>query len=255
MSQVQVVVHEGGRDATSAAIGARLVIALVDACAVRGEAHVVLTGGTVGIALLAAVRDSPARDALDWSRVHVWFGDERFLPDGDPERNETQAREALLDHVPLDPAKVHAMPPVGGACGDDVHLAAELYRRELADHAATSAEQGLPRFDVLLLGIGPDAHVASLFPGLPGVRETGTTVVGVEGSPKPPPERVSLTLPALDSATEIWFVACGSDKAEAVARAMQVDADPSDVPASAPRGRSVTRWLLDESAASQLRAG
>ena len=204
--------------------------------------------------MLAAVASSPARDALDWSRVHVWFGDERFLPDGDPERNETQAREALLDHVPLDPAKVHAMPPVGGACGDDVHVAADLYRQELADHAGASAEQGVPMFDVLLLGIGPDAHVASLFPGLPGVRETGTTVVGVEGSPKPPPERVSLTLPALDSATEIWFVACGSDKAEAVARAMQVDADPSDVPASAPRGRAVTRWLLDESAASQLRS-
>lgn len=252
MSEVKVVVHAGGPEAVAGAVGARLVTALVDACSARGSAHVVLTGGSIGIALLAALRGSPAREALDWSRVHVWFGDERFLPAGDPERNETQAREALLDHVALDPAKVHAVPPRGGGCGDDVHRAAELYAAELAAHAAEGGDGTLPHFDVLLLGLGPDAHVASLFPGLSGVHETTTTVVGVEGSPKPPPERVSLTLPALASAEEVWFVVCGQDKAQAVLRAMDPAADVSRVPASAPRGRVVTRWLLDEAAASGL---
>jgi len=252
VSEVEVVVHQGGPEAVAGAVGARLLTSLVDACSARGSAHVVLTGGTIGIALLAALRGSPACDALDWPRVHVWFGDERFLPDGDPERNQTQAREALLDHVALDPANVHAMPPKGGECGDDVHHAAQLYAAELAAHAGDGGDGTLPPFDVLLLGLGPDAHVASLFPGLPGVHETGTTVVGVEGSPKPPPERVSLTLPAIAAADEVWFVVCGEDKAPAVMRAMEPAADVSQVPASAPRGRSVTRWLLDEAASSQL---
>ncbi len=252
MSTVQVVVHEGDRDAVTAAIGARFLTALVDTCAAKGSAHVVVTGGSVGIAMLAAVRESPARDTVDWSLVHVWFGDERFLPAGDPERNETQARAALLDHVPLDPAKVHAMPPRGAAGGDDVHRAAEVHAQELAAHATDGRTPGLPVFDVLILGVGPDAHVASLFPGLPGVLVTDRTVIGVEGSPKPPPERVSLTLPAIDSATEIWFVACGTDKAPAVAQALDPGADLAQVPASGPRGRDLTLWLLDRDAASEL---
>lgn len=252
MSEVRIAVHEGGPQAVAGAAGARLVTSLIDACAARGAAHVVLTGGTVGIALLESLRRSPACDALDWSRVHVWFGDERFLPAGDPDRNETQAREALLDHVALDPAKIHAMPSRGGECGDDVHVAAELYAAELAAHADEDGDGTLPHFDVLLLGLGPDAHVASLFPGLPGVHETSTTVVGVEGSPKPPPERVSLTLPAIASADEVWFVVSGGDKAEAVRRAMDPGADVGAVPGSGPHGRSLTLWLLDRPAASGL---
>ncbi len=252
MSSAQVVVHEGAKDAVTAAIGTRFLTALVDTVAAKGSAHVVVTGGSVGIGMLAAVRDSPARDTVDWSRVHVWWGDERFLPDGDPERNETQARAALLDHVGLDPAKVHAVPSHGGAAGDDVHCSAELYAEELAAHATDGRTPGLPVFDVLVLGIGPDAHVASLFPGLPGVLVTDGTVIGVEGSPKPPLERVSLTLPAIDSATEVWFVACGADKAAAVAKALDPASALADVPAAGPAGRDRTLWLLDRDAASEV---
>ena len=90
------------------AAAARLITKIVDAQAARGSASVVLTGGRNGNGLLAALGSSPARDAVDWSRLDLWWGDERFLPEGDPERNVTQAREALLDSVPLDPARVHA---------------------------------------------------------------------------------------------------------------------------------------------------
>jgi 6-phosphogluconolactonase len=196
-----------------------------------------------------ALHRSPSRDAIDWGQLHIWWGDDRFVPPGDPDRNEQQARDALLDHVALDPAKVHPMP--AAVEGLDADGAAARYAAELARHARPEDHADLPSFDVCLLGIGPDAHVASLFPQSPGVRETERTVVGVHGSPKPPPTRVSLTLPALCASQEIWIIAAGQGKAPAVRLALS-DAGPVQVPASAARGRERTVFLLDEAAASAL---
>ncbi len=250
-SPVSVVVHT---DATvlAEAVAARLVTGLVDVQSARGTADVVLTGGSVGIAVLAALRDSPARHAVDWSALDVWWGDERFLPSGDPERNETQAREALLDHVAVDPARVHPMPPSDGPDGDDPDAAAARYAALLAEHAGP--RDRVPAFDVMLLGVGPDAHCASLFPGQPGVYETERTVIGVRGAPKPPPTRISLTMPALNAASEIWFVVAGDDKAAAVSMALS-GAGHVQVPAAGPSGQRATRWLLDRAAATRLPAG
>ncbi len=250
-SPVSVVVHA---DATvlAEAVAARLVTRLVDVQSARGTADVVLTGGSVGIAVLSALRDSAARHAVDWSALDVWWGDERFLPSGDPDRNETQAREALLDHVGVDPARVHAMPPSDGPDGDDPDAAAVRYADLLAEHAGP--RERVPAFDVTLLGVGPDAHCASLFPGLPGVYETERTVIGVRGAPKPPPTRISLTMPALNASSEIWFVVAGDDKAAAVSMALS-GAGPVQVPAAGPSGQRSTRWLLDRAAASRLPAG
>ena len=246
MTSPLVVVHRD-RDLLAQAAAARLVTRIVDAQASRGSASVVLTGGTAGIAVLAALAASSARDAVDWSAVDLWWGDERFLPAGDPERNETQAREALLDAVPLDPARVHAMPASDGPDGDDVDAAARRYADELA---AAGGREPVPTFDVLLLGVGPDAHVASLFPGQPALYETERTVVGVHGSPKPPPTRISLTMPVLRSADEVWFVAAGEDKAGAVGLALS-GAGEVQAPAAGPSGRRRTLWLLDRAAAAQ----
>ncbi len=201
--------------------------------------------------MLAALASSPARDAVDWSRLDLWWGDERFLPAGDPERNATQARNELLDAVPLDPARVHPMPASDGPDGDDPEAAAERYAAELAKAAGPEDHLGVPAFDVLLLGVGPDTHVASLFPEHPGVRETALTVVGVRGAPKPPPVRVSLTLPAIRAAREVWLLAAGADKAEAVALALS---SPGEIqaPASGAYGRRRTLWLLDRAAAAKL---
>lgn len=242
-----VVLHDAA--SLAEAIAARLVTALVEAQADGHEAHVCLTGGRMGIASLAAVATSPSRDAVDWAALHLWWGDERFLPVGDPDRNETQARAALLDHVPLDPDRVHAVP--GPDSGLDVEEAAAAYAEELLRHSRPEDHAALPSFDVCLLGVGHDAHVASLFPQHPGVHETRRTVVGVHGSPKPPPLRVSLTLPALCASREVWLLLTGPEKADA-ARLVLSTAGPVQVPGAGARGRERTVALLDEAAAAQL---
>ena len=258
MSAPLVVVHPDPAVLAEAA-AARLLTHLLDVQSVRTPVHAVLTGGTVGIKTLEAVAASPLRTAVDWSGVHLWWGDERFLPDGDPDRNETQARAALVDALvagsglPAD--HVHAMPARGSVVdGDPVETpeqAAAAYAAELAPFAPARAsdaeEAAVPEFDVLLLGMGPDGHVASLFPGHDGLEARGATV-GVHGSPKPPPERVSLTFDALRRAREVWVVAAGAEKAAQAAAALAGGA-VTDVPAAGARGTERTLWLLDAAAA------
>ena len=242
MTVPQLVVHRD-KELMSQAAAARLITRIVDAQAARGSASVVLTGGRNGNGLLAALAASPARDAIDWRRLDLWWGDERFLPEGDPERNVTQARAALLDAVPLDPARVHPMPAADGPFGRDAEAAAEAYEAELA---------AVPDpFDVVLLGVGPDAHVASLFPELPAVRERDRAVVAVHGAPKPPPTRITLTLPAIRSAHEVWLLAGGEDKAAAAALALS-GAGEYQAPAAGAHGTARTLWLLDRAAAAAL---
>jgi 6-phosphogluconolactonase len=249
MSGPEVVLH-GSADLLAKAAAARLLIKLVDAQAAAGSASVVLTGGGVGIAMLRELRASPARDAVDWQRVDVWWGDERWVPADDPERNDAQAREALLDAVPLDPARVHPFPAADGPGRDDPETAAAWYAKELA--AATRHEDhgDVPRFDVLLLGLGPEGHIASIFPESPAAYDD-RAVVAVRGCPKPPPTRLSLTFRAIQAAGEVWVVAAGAEKAGAVALALG-GAGWVQVPAAAAHGRSRTLWLLDRAAAAQL---
>jgi 6-phosphogluconolactonase len=231
------------------AVAGELAARVAAAIAATGTASVVLTGGGIGTKVLAELAAVPARDVIDWSRLDIWWGDERFVPSGDPERNETGARSALLDHVAVDPARVHVMAPSDGPDGDDPEAAAQRYAAELA--AAAPAGSGVPAFDVLLLGIGPEGHVASLFPGLPGVRETERSVIAVHDSPKPPPTRLSLTFPAIQAAREVWIIASGPDKAEAVGLALS-GSDPAQVPAAGARGREQTLFLVDAAAAAKI---
>ena len=250
MSAPTVVVH---RDPVvlADAVAARLVTALVDAQTYGRVASVVLSGGGIGIASLRALRDSPARAAVDWRRVDVWWGDERFVPADSPDRNELQAREALLDHVDLDPARVHPMGALGGPDGDDADAAAARYAAELA--AAAPGSSAVPPFDVLLLGMGPEGHVASLFPESPAVHD-GRPVFGVHGCPKPPPTRITMGFTAIGSARQVWLAVAGAEKAQAVALALS-GAGRVQVPAAGAVGREQTLWLLDEAAASQLPRG
>jgi 6-phosphogluconolactonase len=244
-----VLVHrDAGLLADAAA--ARLITRLVDAQSAVGSASVVLTGGGVGTAVLKSLRSSDARDAIDWRRLDVWWGDERFLPSGDQERNETEARSALLDHVDVDPDRVHPMGTSDGPDGNDPEAAAERYANTLAANARPEDHGPVPAFDVLLLGVGPDGHIASLFPELPAVYDE-RPVVAVRGSPKPPPIRLTLTLPSINAAREVWFVVAGADKARAVRLALS-GAGPVQVPAAGARGRARTLWLLDAAAAAEL---
>jgi 6-phosphogluconolactonase len=249
VSTPEVFVHTSG-DLLASAAAARTVTRVADAIAAQGHAHLVLTGGGIGTKVLAAIAAAPARDAVDWGLVDFWWGDERFEAAGDPERNETGARAALIDVLGVAPARVHAVPGPDGPDGDDPDAAAARYAAELARAAGGAGD--VPAFDVLMLGIGPEGHVASIFPGSPAAYATGS-VVAVRNSPKPPPTRVSLTFSAIQAAREVWVLASGAEKADAVAEALS-GVSQDKLPAACARGRDRTLFLLDEAAAAKLPA-
>jgi 6-phosphogluconolactonase len=206
--------------------------------------HVGLTGGTVGIAVLAAL---DPRTELDWSRIHLWWGDERWVPAGHPDRNEVQAN-VLLERITLPATNVHRFPAAApGYSLEDAVDHAEIELAEYGDGALA------PAFDVLFLGVGPDAHIASLFPGMPEINVHHGAVVAVRNSPKPPPERLSLTLPIINRAKRIWIVAAGEDKAQAVRQAF-TEADRNVAPVSAAHGTLETAVFTDRAAASLMSA-
>lgn len=250
MSEPQVIVEESA-DALATMVAERALAALVDALAARPVAHLVLTGGGILERVFDALAASDDRESVDWTRVHVWWGDERYVPAGSDERNDVPATAKLLDRLPLDPAHVHHMPASDGPYGEDVDAAAQAYAEELAAVGGGGSAVQVPRFDLVMLGVGPDGHCASLFPGHPGTQVTDRSVIGVRDSPKPPPVRLSLTFPALDAADQVWFVASTEGKADAVARALG-GADRTEVPSAGPRGRIATYWLIDRDAASEL---
>lgn len=231
------------RDELARRVAREVCDVLSDAQQQRGRASLALTGGTMGaktVAALAAVDPSEAR-VPDWRRVDVWWSDERFLPAGDPERNAQQALEAVRAVRPdldLPPERLHVIgsseefdsPEAAAAdCLDELRAAA----------AAEGSEDGLPTLDVALLGVGPDGHVASVFPGSAEAGLEAQTVVGVHGSPKPPPERVTMTLPLISRAHHVWFVVAGEDKADAVARLLS-GAPVAEIPACGVGGDAST---------------
>jgi 6-phosphogluconolactonase len=232
-------------------VAARTVAVLGAALEARDIAHLVVTGGSILDAVLAELAD-PAR--LDWSRVHVWWGDERFVDADSEDRNDQAVRVGFLEKIAFAPGKVHPVPSTSS--GMSLDEAAAWYGQEL-DRAGGDRPfrtRGEAFFDVLLLGVGPDGHVASLFPRHPAQQLDGASAVAVVDSPKPPPLRVSLTWPVLNSSRHVGLLAAGEEKAEAVARAHE-GIDPWEVPASSVRGLESTTWYLDESSATGLRKG
>ncbi|HEY5878862.1 MAG TPA: 6-phosphogluconolactonase [Nakamurella sp.] len=244
MSPAPEVVIHANPDLLAATTAARLVTKLVDIQSAGRIPVVALTGGGVGISTLAHLNDSPARAAVDWSRVEILWGDERFVPSSDPERNAGQAKDALLDHVNVDPARVHVMAPTDGEFGDDPDAAAASYA-DIVD--------GLDAIDLVMLGMGPEGHVASVFPESPAVYDT-RSVVAVRNCPKPPPTRISLTLPTIRRASEVWIITAGAGKAGAVALAFG-GAGEVALPAAGATGRARTLYLLDRESASALPPG
>jgi 6-phosphogluconolactonase len=229
------------------AAGKRLVEAIQTAVTARGRALIVLTGGGNGNALLQYLGTHGRQ--IDWSKVHLFWGDDRYVPEDDDERNDKQARKALLDHIDIPASNVHAMPASDGEFGADLAAAALAYEQLLAANADPG--DPTPNFDVHLLGMGPEGHINSLFPDTPAVRETTHMVVAVEDSPKPPPQRITLTLPAIQRSREVWLMVSGAAKAGAVAAAIG-GATPVSIPAAGAVGLATTLWLLDEDAAGKL---
>lgn len=200
---------------------------------------VCLTGGTIASKVHELLGAELADGPVDPYRIALWWGDERFVPTGSEDRNAEPAISALTP-AGLDQALVHPMPSSDGV---DLDGAAQAYAAELGDTV----------FDICLLGIGPDGHVASLFPDHPslaaGGEDAADRVIAVRDSPKPPPERISLTLPVINASQQVWLVAAGQGKAEAVAKAYRQD--PS-VPAGRVHGNEATWYWLDRAAAADL---
>jgi 6-phosphogluconolactonase len=236
-------------DALVAAAGERLIGVIDAAAAARGRALIVLTGGGNGNRLLQYLGAQGQR--IDWAKVHLFWGDERYIAEDDDERNDKQARVALLDHIDIPARNVHTMPASDGEFGNDLAAAALAYEQLLA----ANAESGdpAPNFDVHLLGVGPEGHINSVFPDSPAAQETTRLVIGVDDSPKPPPQRITLTLPAIQRSRDVWMMVSGAEKADAVAAAIG-GADPASVPAAGAVGRENTVWFLDVAAAAKLPA-
>ncbi|GJN42521.1 6-phosphogluconolactonase [Corynebacterium ammoniagenes] len=215
-----------------------------------GIARVVLTGGGAGTGLLKELRrlddaannqgeDFPAL-RIDWDRIHIFFGDERNVPVSDPDSNEGQAREALLNHVGIPTRHIHGY-DLGAI---SMSSAAQAYEEELREFAP----QG---FDLHLLGMGGEGHINSLFPHTEAVREQEDIVVAVHDSPKPPAERLTLTLPAIARSKRVWLLVAGEEKAEAAAHVV-AGADAEDWPAAGARGLEETVLFLADNAAGAL---
>ncbi|MBO9520934.1 MAG: 6-phosphogluconolactonase [Nocardioidaceae bacterium] len=201
--------------------------------------HVALTGGTIAERVHAAIAAHPRAADVDWTQVVFWWGDERFVPAESEDRNALHARRVFLDVVGA--TQVHEMPASDGGRGLDE--AAAAYGQEIR------TDKSADEFDLVMLGIGPDGHVASLFPGHPQL-DVDDIAVGVPDSPKPPPQRITLTFGALNRTSEVWFLASGDSKSEAVARAL---AEEGTVHATPARGITANQiWFLDDESASGL---
>lgn len=238
------------------AVAARFLERLASRRADRQRlSHISLTGGTIGIAVLRAAGANPRRADVDWSSVHFWWSDERFVPADSAERNDVPAREAFLDLLDIPAANIHSMP--ASDQGVSLDGAADRYAAELARFGPTrTPATGLlsgpwPSFDICFLGVGPDAHIASLFPDRPEIQITDRTAVPVRDSPKPPPERISLTRPVINSSKRVWLVLSGTDKASALGLAL-AGASYQSVPAAGAKGRRRTVFFVDEAAAEKV---
>lgn len=240
------LVVEADRDSVADAVADRLLAELEDLQAAGNIASIVLTGGTIADVMHRALAVKSASSGVDWAAVEIWWGDERFLPEGDADRNDGQARRAFLDSVGVNAARVHPVPYDDGS--QNAAQAAESYAAALAKDSTDGAS---PRFDVVMLGVGPDGHVASLFPGHAALDETDRSTVAVLDSPKPPSSRVTMTLPTLNNARHVWLLVSGADKADSVERGVRGDAVGA-TPAAGVHGQESTTWFLDVAAASQL---
>ena len=215
-------------------LAAKWIRGVVNTALNQGGGSIALAGGNTPRPVYELLAAPPLRDQIDWTNLDVYWGDERAVPPTDPQSNYAMAWDALLSRVPIPPSQVHRME-------------AEHADREAA---ARDYEAILPRaLDVLVLGVGPDGHTASIFPGSDAMRESHRRVMPVIG-PKPPPARLTITPPVIETAHEIVVIATGADKAAVVARTLDGSNSARDLPIQFARRGA---WFLDPAAASMLR--
>lgn len=232
-------------DALSDAAAALTAEWLTAAQAARGSASLALSGGSTPQPTYERLAGEAGR-GVAWKNIDIWFGDERCVPPDDPRSNYGMARASLLDHIELDPSRVHRMRGELPAA-----RAADDYERDLrAAFAAAASDPALPLLDVAHLGVGDDGHTASLFPGAPVLEERDRWAARSTAPPTSPvKDRVTLTFPALARSRIVCFICAGEGKAEVLRRIL---VDGEELPAGRVYGRERTVWLLDRGAARRL---
>lgn len=199
---------------------------------------IAVTGGTVGIATLVAARSLPF-NALELDRLHIWWGDERFVESTSADRNALQARNAWIKDLNIAESNIHEFPSL------DSGISLDEAAKSFCDHFLAN---GIA-FDLMLMGMGPDGHIASLFPDRTSGEGT-FPVVAEHDSPKPPPQRLSFSYDTINRSRQIWFTVAGSDKADAVAKAF--GDEPATIPAGRIQGKEKTVWYVDQTAGNLL---
>lgn len=234
--------------ALAAALGAWVLRTAAESTATRGRFMIAISGGSALDLLAEGVRTASPDIPVDWIAWHVFWADERCVPLANSDSNSAAARKAWLDGVAIPSRQIVAVEGTRRPAD-----AAQDYERRLAEEFGTTAG-AWPRFDLVVLGMGADGHTASLFPGHSALAETGRWVVPVSDAPKPPPERVTLTLPAINHARQICFVATGANKAPALAQIFGTPA-ATGTPLPAARVRpsaGPVHWFIDEAAAGAM---
>lgn len=231
-------------DALNEAVGRAFLArlrSLIDEAQGRARVNLAISGGAVATSLLPSLL--PRVGQVDWSRVRVWLVDERFVPAGHADRNDDQAWEGFFhaaSGVELVRMPTSDTSAPGGGCLDAATSAFEATWTEL---------MGTGSFDVALIGMGPDGHICSLFPGRVDLEEH-SPILAIRNSPKPPPERITVSMPVMRACPEVWLTTAGEGKAEAIGRAF-AGASPLDLPVAGILGPS-TRVYLDEAAAASI---
>lgn len=227
------------RDAAEVAdvVAHRLLDQICELQESKGVVHICLTGGDTANLMYERFAELAPDSDLDASKLQLWWSDERFVPGTDASRNSLQAVTRLARTVAINSADIHTMPAADGRM--DAHQCAEEYAAELGD----------THFDITLLGVGADGHVGSVFPNHQSFEATSKTVIGVTEAPKPPAERITLTLPTLSRCDDLWFIATGEAKQEAVAAGVSGD---KSIPAAHPSGQVGTWWFVDAEASGLL---
>jgi len=239
-------------EALSAAAARRWLQLAKESIDTRGAFHVALSGGSTPRALFRQLARPKHAQSIDWSRVHVYFGDERLVPPDHADSNFRMANEALLSHVPLPPANIHHAPTEAGEAQECATRYAAVLR-QCVPTTTTQGDREMPQFDLVLLGVGPDGHTASLFPATP-ILEERSAWVGAVYVEKMASWRISLTFPVLNRARHIMVLVAGADKAPVVHRVFTAANQDALLPIQMIEPQGEMEWFLDQAAAQQLQS-
>ncbi|WP_207229333.1 6-phosphogluconolactonase [Ktedonosporobacter rubrisoli] len=226
---------------------ARYIVRIAkESIATHGRFTIALSGGTTPKKLYGLLAEEPYRSQIDWALVEIFWSDERNVPPSSQDSNYYLAKEVLLDKVPLAEKQIHRMP------GEDPDRDAASQAYE-ADLRRTFGSAGIPAFDLIQLGMGPEGHTASLFPHQPSLHEQQRLIMPVD-VPKPPPPRLTFTPPLLNAAIHVLFLVTGAEKAEAVQAVLEGPHQPDEYPAQIVRPtQGEVTWMFDTAAAANLR--